>query len=206
MPLIFYRSHTDVEVALWKATESLDFFREKLQEHEFDAEDGDAIAHPEKALQWFASRYLLVEVFPAAIPFYKSRKPHLLNGPGISLSHSNDVVGVLLSTGLAGLDVQVFTSKLERILRKFTDDDEVARMGMEDRIAALALIWSVKEAVFKCYGTELPFKDIRITKHDMLRDRVQVEGQRRGRPFQHVLATKFLDDMAVAYVLLSDAQ
>ncbi len=201
MPLVYYRSHNGVEVALWKATETVEFFREKLREHDFSTAEGDAIPRPEKALQWYASRFLMVEVFPAAIPYHRQRKPHLLNGPGISLSHSGLVVGVLLTEGVAGLDVQNFTEKLERIRTKYTDEEEIGRVDAEDRLAALALVWSVKEAVFKCYGTLLPFKDISIIDHDTVRDEIIVEGVRLGEPFRHTLAADFLDDMAVAYVL-----
>lgn len=204
MPLTYYRSHDGVEVALWKATEGVDFFRDKLRDHDFSTYAGDTIKHDEKQLQWYASRFLLVEVFPAAIPFYKQRKPHLFNGPGISLSHSGDVVGVLLSEGRAGLDVQEFTDKLERIKPKFTDEDEISRVDVSERAAALALVWSVKEAVFKCYGTQLPFKDIHIVDHDGARDLIAVEGQRLGEPFRHSLIADFVGDMAVAYVVSVD--
>ena len=201
MPLAYYRSHNGVEVALWRVTESVDFFRGKLREHDFSTVEGDAIQRPEKALQWYASRFLMVEVFPAAIPYHQERKPYLFNGPGISLSHSADIVGVLLSKGRAGLDVQHFSEKLERIRTKFTDEEEIGRIDADSRLAELALVWTVKEAVFKCYGTLLPFKDIRITDHDTIRDEITVEGRRLGKPFRHTLAAEFLDDVAVAYVL-----
>ncbi|MGB6034818.1 MAG: hypothetical protein WBG42_01025, partial [Cryomorphaceae bacterium] len=76
MPLHYYRSHSDCEVTLWKIAEEASFFREKLVEEGFPTEPGDAIARPEKALQWYASRFLLITSHPAAIDFYQERKPH----------------------------------------------------------------------------------------------------------------------------------
>jgi 4'-phosphopantetheinyl transferase len=151
MPLSYYRSHLNCEVTLWEITEESSFFRERLIQEGFPTELGDAIARPEKALQWYASRFLLITSHPAAIDFYKERKPHLFNGPKISFSHSDKIVGVMLSQKNAGLDVQVFNEKLKRIKEKFTNSQELSRIKAPTELAALSLTWSIKEAVFKYY-------------------------------------------------------
>lgn len=201
MPLSYYRSHADCEVTLWKITEEAAYFRERLIEEGFPTEPGDAIARPEKALQWYASRFLLITSHPAAIDFYQERKPHLYNGPKISFSHSDRIVGVMLSQNNAGLDVQVFDEKLRRIKDKFTTTQEVWRIKAPSELAALSLTWSVKEAVFKYYGTGVPFKSVIIENHDPITNIVRVSLQRQRKTIVHKLFGDFLDDLSLAYVL-----
>jgi len=201
MPLHYYRSHSDCEVALWKITEEASYFRQKLVKEDFPTEPGDAITRPEKALQWYASRFLLITSHPAAIDFYRERKPHLYNGPKVSFSHSDKIVGVMLSQKNAGLDVQVFNEKLKRIRDKFTTAEELARVKAESEVAALSLVWSVKEAIFKYYGTGVPFKSVKIESHDAITNRLIVNLSRKGKTEVHHLFGDFLDDLSLAYVL-----
>lgn len=201
MPLSYYRSHSECEVTLWKITEEAGFFREKLIEEGFPTEPGDAIARPEKALQWYASRFLMITSHPAAIDFYKERKPHLYNGPKISFSHSDKMVGVMLSQKNAGLDVQVFDEKLKRIQDKYTTSQEIWRVKAPSELAALSLTWSVKEAVFKYYGTGVPFKSVMIENHNPITNIVRASLLREGKTIVHKLFGDFLDDMSLAYVL-----
>ena len=94
MPLVYYRSVKGAEVALWNASESTEFFRDSLQKQDFPMNPVEKIKHPEKAHQWYASRYLLCEIYPEAIQIYRDQKPFLLNGPEISFSHSQKHVAV----------------------------------------------------------------------------------------------------------------
>ncbi|MCZ4408048.1 4'-phosphopantetheinyl transferase superfamily protein [Cryomorphaceae bacterium 1068] len=201
MPLHYHRSHSDCEVTLWKITEEASYFRNKLIDEGFPTEVGDRIKRPEKALQWYASRFLLITSHPAAIDFYKERKPHLYNGPQISFSHSDNVVGLMLSQKNAGLDVQVFNDKLKKIQDKFTNSEELKQIKAPSELAALSLTWSIKEAVFKYYGTGVPFKAVIIENHDPVTNTVNVSLPRQDRTAVHTLFGDFLDDLSLAYVL-----
>jgi phosphopantetheinyl transferase len=201
MPLHYYRSHSNCEVTLWKITEEAPYFRNKLIDEGFPTEAGDKIRRSDKALQWYASRFLLITSHPAAIDFYKERKPHLYNGPKISFSHSDNVVGLMLSQKSAGLDVQVFHEKLKKIQDKFTTSEELKQIKAPSELAALSLTWSIKEAVFKYYGTGVPFKTVVIENHDPVTNRVKVRLPRRDGMVLHNLLGDFLDDLSLAYVL-----
>ncbi len=201
MPLHYYRSHSNCEVTLWKITEEASYFRNKLIDEGFPTEVGDGIVRPEKALQWYASRFLLITSHPAAIDFYKERKPYLLNGPKISFSHSDNVVGLMLSQKNAGLDVQVFNEKLKKIKEKFTTREELERVKAPSELGALSLTWSIKEAVFKYYGTGVPFKTVVIENHDPVSNSVKVSLPRQDGIAVHTLFADFLDDLSLAYVL-----
>jgi len=201
MPIAYYRLHKNCEVALWRIEEDASFFIQKLKEEQFPTGKGDLIKHPEKALQWYASRFLLIHSYPAAIDIYKDRKPHLFNGPQISFSHSGHYVGVLISRSFSGLDIQLFDEKLHRIKGKFTDDYEVETVKTASNLASLSLIWSVKEAIFKHYGTGVPFKSIRIKSYNPVENTAEAELNRDGRMVGHRLQADFIGEMSLAYLL-----
>jgi len=201
MPLIYYRSHDEMEVALWEAEESLDYFKHSLEEQDFNIDAGRAINHPEKKLQWYASRFLLCRIFPQAIQLYRKGKPYLFNGPRISFSHSRRTVAVLLSQKNTGVDIQWIDPKLRIVAPRFTDETEIAKIKSTDDLRALSLIWSVKEAVFKTYGTELPFRDIEIKNFDALSGETMVSVKKKGQNIPHRVASHFPGDLALAYLI-----
>lgn len=201
MPLLLYKSLKNAEVAVWKATETLEFYQTELASHHFPTERASGIKHPEKLRQWYASRYLLCEIFPGAIQSYLDRKPVLLNGPEVSFSHSGDVVAVMLSSFQTGIDVQQYDAKLEKIAPRFLNPEDAHPFNGFEYLAMLVHIWAIKEAIFKRYVTELPFKDIYIEDLDTIKDVAQVRVERKGETFSHQVAILHIDQMAVAYVL-----
>jgi 4'-phosphopantetheinyl transferase EntD len=201
MPLIYYRSVKNAEVALWKATEPTSFFRDELLNQSFPIVPGDTISHPEKLHQWFASRYLLCEIFPAAIQLYSDRKPYLFNGPHISFSHSQDVVAVMVSAYPAGIDIQWPDPKLSKISVRFANPTDLKIIHSTNELLDLNFIWSIKEAVFKTYGTQLPFKEISIESYDPVSDKALIKARRKGKTIEHQLEVAYVDEMCLAYVL-----
>ncbi|MEM9052787.1 MAG: 4'-phosphopantetheinyl transferase superfamily protein, partial [Bacteroidota bacterium] len=101
----------------------------------------------------------------------------------------------------SGLDIQRFDDKLIKIKSKFTTDKEVDRITTHSEIASLSLIWSVKEAIFKRYGTGVPFLSINIISYDPIKNIVMAELERGKRVVTHRLQADFIGDMSLAYVL-----
>lgn len=185
---------------MWQAEEGLSYFAEALAAAGVSAAAGMAVKHPEKRKQWLASRHLLEMLFPGAVQYYRGRKPYLLSGPFLSFSHSGNLAGVMLSRSPAGLDVQFPDKKLRRIAAKFTDADEPKRVDRGDEILSLTVIWAVKEAVFKTYGTLLPFRDIRILAYDAERGCCRAEIFRKGRHHTHSIAVRECAGAVVAFL------
>lgn len=188
--MLYHYNKPGTEVAVWEADEDTSFFAGELEKLKFPTEAGEAVKHPEKRHQWFASRYLLCLLYPEAIALYNSRKPYLFNGPAVSFSHSGNTAGVMLGEKAAGLDLQWPDDKLRRISKRYTTSEETARTGIKDELKALTFIWSIKEAVFKYYGTELPFLQIEITRFDHSSNLAHVRIFRKGKTALHkVIAT-----------------
>lgn len=201
MPLIYYRSLHNAEIALWKATEETGFFKENLKEQDFPTDAVEQISHPEKIHQWYASRYLLCEIYPAAIQLYSQRKPYLFNGPEISFSHSLDVVAVQISHYKSGIDVQWADPKLKLISGRFLNDSDLDTVKTSDELISLSIIWSIKEAVFKYYGTDMTFKHIEVKHYDPVSDTAVAVAHRNGNQQSHKLIVDYIDGMSLAYVI-----
>lgn len=201
MPLFLYKSLDNAEIAVWKATEDEGYFKNKLEAQHFPIDLGEKINHPEKRKQWYASRYLLCEIFPGAIQLYRQRKPYLYNGPEISFSHSQNMVALILSSFKSGIDIQGKDSKLERIAPKFVNPNDLKAISIGDYGFQLCTIWSIKEAMFKYYGTELPFKQISIKAFNPISGRAIVEVTRHDQQHTHAIGVMNLGDFTMAYVI-----
>ncbi|MCB0761478.1 MAG: 4'-phosphopantetheinyl transferase superfamily protein [Flavobacteriales bacterium] len=90
------------------------------------------------------------------IVYLENGKP-TLPGVHISISHSDDIVGLAVGEKPVGLDIQDDTPKLFNIKHKFCNDEEL-RMWSDD-LDRLTLIWAGKESVFKIYGEDLAFAE-----------------------------------------------
>jgi phosphopantetheinyl transferase len=170
MPLFFQQdiNHT-TRLAIWHITEPESFFLEKafLQR---------TIAHPHKRLQHLAGRYLLQYLFPS-FPYKEmlvadTRKPYLPNEQfHFSISHCGNYAAVIVSTDKrVGIDIEVFTDKIEKISHKFLHEEELAAMnGNEDKFKKQAIAWSAKEAMFKWWGLgEVDFSEVlRLNEFEM---------------------------------------
>lgn len=152
MPLFYQQDiNLTTKLAIWHITEPESFFLEKafLQR---------AITHPHKRLQHLAARYLLQYLFPAfpygEMKIADSRKPYLPDGQfNFSISHCADYAAVIVSTDKrVGIDIEVFSPKIDKIAHKFLHAEEAAFMQGENRFQQQAIAWSAKEAMFKWWG------------------------------------------------------
>ncbi|SJZ54694.1 4'-phosphopantetheinyl transferase family protein [Sediminibacterium ginsengisoli] len=149
-------------MAVWKIEEPEDFFlaHVPLQRN---------ITHPHKRLQHLAGRYLLVYLFPGfpheQIEIADTRKPFLPDETyHFSISHCGDYAAAIVSTTRrVGIDVELLTPKIEKVMYKFLHADELAFVEKQagDRLPLLTLLWSAKESLFKWWGRgEVDFREV----------------------------------------------
>jgi 4'-phosphopantetheinyl transferase len=163
LPIVFIKNITnDIILGLWKIKEPKSFFVEKLGSHLID--NSKPINPAENVgLHWFASRYLLEQLFKASsIEIHKNEnnKPTLFidnNKYYVSISHSFEYVGIMFSKHHElGFDIEKIDTRIERVAHKFLNNNEQL---FAQNIITKTLIWSAKESVYKWYGKkELDFK------------------------------------------------
>lgn len=91
-------------------------------------------------------------------------KPHLLNNKFISISHSFDYCGVIVSDVKVGIDIEKFRSKILNISKKFVSEPDLALIK-ESSVENFTKVWSIKEAVYKAFGhNKIDFKKNIIIK------------------------------------------
>ena len=82
-------------------------------------------------------------------------KPHLKDGTKISITHSNNFTGIIVSESHeVGIDIEKQRDKILRIAHKFTPIEEYRTIANTDAlIRKLTLVWGCKEALYKIYAT-----------------------------------------------------
>lgn len=82
-------------------------------------------------------------------------KPHLTDNKQISITHSYEFAGIIISDKPVGIDIEKQREKIEKISHKFVNDfenDQIPKDGV-DKIRALTIIWGAKESLYKLYAT-----------------------------------------------------
>lgn len=163
MPLVYQQNiNATTKIALWHITEAEDFFLAAVPVQR-------EISHWHKRLQHLAGRLLLKEMYPdfpvKLIQVADTKKPYLADEPfHFSISHCGDYAAAIVSkTMRVGVDVELLNDKIERIQHKFMYDEELPALSLQCPMPvkqSLTLYWSVKESVFKWWGSgEVDFKD-----------------------------------------------
>jgi phosphopantetheinyl transferase (holo-ACP synthase) len=108
-------------------------------------------------IERFATFLLLKEAkLEDQLHYNEFGKPVLKDGRFISISHDKNLVGIIIHDEEIGLDIQTVEERIHRIANKFCNEDELNQFhSTEERIA----IWSAKEAIFKYFGTDVPFAE-----------------------------------------------
>ena len=168
MPLVYQQNiNLNTKMGVWHIAEQENYFLNKVSLQ-------STIRHPHKRLQHLAGRYLLQELFPTfpieLIMIADTRKPFLDNEAfHFSISHCGDYAAAIVSTvDRVGTDIEIPQQKIFSIRHKFLQTDEMLllqRLPVKNE-NALTLAWSIKEAIFKWYGSgKVDFRGhIRILK------------------------------------------
>jgi phosphopantetheinyl transferase len=155
MPVAEKHTQADFEVVVWEITETEDFFNERIS-YRSNANNAN------KILQQMASRYLL-ELMHPTFPFNKLHKMDngklVLQDSSIdfSLTHTAEYAAAIMSTELkVGIDIEKIDKRVLKVDRKFLNQfelDWLSKLDVDSRIKYTTLCWSIKETVFKWWGT-----------------------------------------------------
>jgi len=87
--------------------------------------------------------------------FYDSNgKPHLKDEKYISITHSFNFSGVIISDLEVGIDIEKQREKISIIAEKFVDYEfQYLNKSSKDYINKLTVIWGIKESLYKLFAT-----------------------------------------------------
>ena len=100
--------------------------------------------------QFLASRKLIALVDPDLMVSYKDDMPFLSDNRNISISHSDNVVTILISENKGiGIDVERINNKVNSIKSKFLNQKEINYLNGYEESRNLTRVWTAKEAIYK---------------------------------------------------------
>ena len=150
-------------VKIWKITES---FKELLGPLDLKQGSLDRVNGMKSDLHrrgFLSVRHLLREFgYTDQDLFYDAiGKPFLKDGKQISISHSFEFSGVIISDRPVGIDIEMQRQKIAKIAKKFVDYEFVyLSEKAEDYVRKLTVIWCIKESLYKLFATPgMLFKD-----------------------------------------------
>lgn len=166
------------KIGIWKIEESESDLGSKLTLTDQDKCELSTKKSEIKRNQWLSSRMLIQYLHENSITlsYEKSGKPIITNVDlNVSISHSKNLVAVILSDKNCGIDIEYISNKASKVRHKFLHmaENMLPANDMND-----TLLWSVKEACYKLFGNDaLSFsKHIRVLNSDFqLQGKLEVE-------------------------------
>ena len=152
----------NTHLVVWHITESGDVLMSQVNHllHDHQTKTAKDNKH------WLASRLCLLHLFPGkkvVLAKDENNKPHLeVEGIPfhISITHSFDMAAILVSeTQTVAIDMELIDKRIERVMYKFCNVDELTYLLPDQQLEQLATIWSAKETLYKYYSRkELDFR------------------------------------------------
>ena len=152
MPLWLHNIHKDLH--LWNLTESIDSWIQLAEANAYTFKNNPP---NRRDIERFATLLLLKEAkLEDQLQYNEFGTPVVRDGQFISISHDKNIVGIIIQEQEIGLDIQTVEERIHRIANKFCNDNELNQFqSTEERTA----IWCTKEAIFKYFGTDVPFAE-----------------------------------------------
>jgi 4'-phosphopantetheinyl transferase len=145
-------------LGVWKIEEDIKTLLQSAELDIVDKKKYKVFASTSRKLEFLSVRALLAELLgkDARIVYNKNNKPFLKDGSRfISISHSNKLTAILLSTNeKVGIDLEYMSTNIGRIAFKFLNRSEKITKEQENRRYHLYLHWCAKEALYKICDKE----------------------------------------------------
>ncbi|MGI9551131.1 MAG: 4'-phosphopantetheinyl transferase family protein [Aurantibacter sp.] len=132
-------------------------------------------------------------------------KPHLKDGKKISITHSNNFTGIIVSNDQeVGIDIEKQRDKILRIAHKFTSIEEYKTIANSDAlIRKLTVVWGSKESLYKIYAEpKLSFlQHIDINDFSMSDEKTTGEILYKGKTSQYDISFLEFEGFTLVYAV-----
>ena len=153
MPLyktITVNPHT--KVFIWKVEESLEWLSKGIELTSHCQNRVDGMKSELHRRGFMSIRHLMAEAgyVDADLYYDELGKPHLTDDKYISITHSYNFTGIIISTEKVGIDIEMQRDKILKIANKFTPLEEYHTLANDEAlIRKLTIVWGGKEAIYK---------------------------------------------------------
>ena len=145
------RSH----LAIWHIEESIDELAKDIELSCFCQHKYEAMSSLIHRKGFMSIRHLL-DYFgynDHDLMYDDKGKPHLKDGKYISISHSFEYTGLIISDHPVGIDIEKQRPVIKKIAHKFTPVSKYEHINDDnERIRKLTVVWCAKESTYKLYG------------------------------------------------------
>ena len=140
MPLLLKKEENNNAILVWGNSEPLEKLISLTSNTDFSHLKSD------KRKKEFLTSRILLNYFnkDLKISYSKNGSPNLSNHQYISISHSGDLVCIIISDKKIGIDIEKISNKSLRMKEKFINSHHT-KLNKEKS----TIIWCIKEAVFK---------------------------------------------------------
>lgn len=207
MPVYRFIKNNNSLVGLWQITESEDQLLASIKLSENDVEILSQMASTKRRTQWLAVRNLLQNLLHKniQIDYDEFGRPKMIqNHTFISISHSGSFAAVQLSEKQhCGIDIQEISEKMERLYPKFINTNEETFIKGPLFKEYINLFWTLKESVFKFYGSQVEFKsEMQVKPFEIGNSGTcEILVERTGKQDLHVLEYHKINNYYLSYLL-----
>jgi len=152
MGLILLKKEKNQSLGIWEISESVNELKALTKGVKLDQ-----IKSQKRKLEVLAVRTLLKEMCGnVKLDYNEYGAPVLDNNKNISISHSKQLVAIIVSEFKSAIDTEIISKKILKIKDKFISTNENVNESQED----LTIAWSTKECIFKWHQKgNINFKD-----------------------------------------------
>jgi phosphopantetheinyl transferase len=152
MGLILLKKEKSQSLGIWEISESINKLKVLTKGVKLDQ-----IKSQKRKLEVLAVRALLKKMCGnVKLSYNKFGAPVLDNNKKISISHSKQLVAIILSELKSSIDTEIISKRILKIKDKFISTNDNINESQED----LTIAWSTKECIFKWHQKgNLNFKD-----------------------------------------------
>lgn len=146
----------ETSIAIWKVEETEDDLWKNVELTSHCQARFDGMQSQLHRRAFLSIRHLLAEYgySDSDLAYDLNGKPHLRDGNFISITHSHNFTGIIISrTDEVGIDIEMQREKILRIAHKFTPLEEYRTLANTAAIVRkLTIVWGAKESLYKIYG------------------------------------------------------
>ena len=162
MPLFKTLSVSETtKVIIWKIEETIEDLQKHISLSDYSKQRLESMKSELRQKEFLSIRNILKEfnIQDSDLQYDEYGKPHLKDGRFISMTHSFQFTGVIVSEEKSvGIDIEKQREKILKIANKFTPFEEYKTIANVATLTRkLTIVWGGKESLYKIYGEKKLF-------------------------------------------------